>query len=74
MLIEFGEKHLPDSFYMEGDRRISIRSQILREVIANSLIHREYVSHFPAKFVIEQDKLFIENSNIAEEVKVLSSL
>ena len=62
-LIEFGEKHLPDSFYLEGDKRISIRSLILREVSANSLIHREYMSHFPAKFVIEQDKFFVENSN-----------
>ncbi len=59
----FAEKHLPDSFYLEGDQRISIRSHILREVIVNSLIHREYLSHFPSKFVIERNRIFLENAN-----------
>ncbi len=62
-LMAFAEKHLPDPFYMEGDQRISIRSNIFREIIVNSLIHREYLSHFPARFVIEKDKVFFENAN-----------
>ena len=62
-LMAFAEKHLPDPFYMEGVQRISIRSHILREIIVNSLVHREYLNHFPAKFVIEKDKLFFENAN-----------
>ena len=59
----FAEKHLPDSFYMEGDQRISIRTNVLRELIVNLLIHREYLNNFPAKFVIEKNRLFLENAN-----------
>ncbi len=62
-LIAFGEKHLSDPFFLEGTQRISIRSHILREIIGNLLIHREYSHAFPAKFVIERDCLFSENSN-----------
>ena len=62
-LMAFAEKHLPDPFYMEKDQRISIRSHIFREIIVNSLIHREYLNHFPAKFVIEKNKIFFENAN-----------
>ncbi len=62
-LMAFTEKHLPDPFYLEGDQRISIRYHIFREIIVNSLIHREYSSHFPARFVIESNKVFFENSN-----------
>lgn len=62
-LIDFTEKHLPDPFYQEGDLRISIRTNIFREVIVNSLIHREYLSHFPARFIIEKNRIIFENSN-----------
>lgn len=62
-LMAFVEKHLPDPFYLEGTDRISIRSHIFRELIANSLIHREYLNAFPAKLVIEADKIFLENGN-----------
>ena len=62
-LMAFAEKHLPDPFYQEGDQRISIRTHIFREIIVNSLIHREYLSHYPAKFIIEKDKIIFENSN-----------
>lgn len=62
-LLHFGEKHLNDPFYLEGDQRISLRSHILREVISNLLIHREFTSPFPAKFVIDHEKFYTENSN-----------
>jgi ATP-dependent DNA helicase RecG len=62
-LLNFGEKHLSDPFYLENDRRISLRGHILREVISNLLIHREYVNAFPAKLIIDQEKLCTENSN-----------
>ena len=62
-LLAFGEKHLDDPFYLEGDQRISLRGKILREVIGNLLIHREYTQAFPAKFVIEKDRVFTENGN-----------
>ena len=62
-LLRFGEKHLNDPFYLENDQRISLRGHILREVISNILIHREYANAFPAKFIIDRDKFSTENSN-----------
>ncbi len=62
-LIAFGEKHLPDPFYLEGDQRVSLRSRILREVVGNLLIHREYMNPFPAKLIIEHGRLTTENAN-----------
>jgi ATP-dependent DNA helicase RecG len=62
-LMAFVEKHLPDKFYLENDQRISIRDHIFREVAANILIHREYLNPFPAKFIIEQHRVYTENSN-----------
>ncbi|MFC1734782.1 RNA-binding domain-containing protein [Candidatus Hydrogenedentota bacterium] len=62
-LIAFGEKHLKDPFYLEGEQRVSLRNRILREIVGNLLIHREYSHAFPAKMVIERERLFTENSN-----------
>ncbi len=62
-LMSFVNKHLPDTFYLEGDIRISIRDKIFREVISNILIHRDYGNPYPAKFVIGKDKIYTENSN-----------
>ena len=62
-LMQFVSKHLNDNFYLEGDRRISLRDKIFREVASNMLIHREFANPFPAKLVIEKDRVFVENSN-----------
>jgi|AntAceMinimDraft_9_1070365.scaffolds.fasta_scaffold20516_2 ATP-dependent DNA helicase RecG len=62
-LLAFGEKHLKDPFYLEGKQRVSLRGHILREIVGNLLIHREYSHAFPAKLVIEHGRLFTENSN-----------
>jgi len=62
-LMEFIEKHLNDKFYLEGTQRISIRNKIFREVCANLLIHREFYSAYPAKLIIENDKVRTENAN-----------
>ena len=62
-LMQFISKHLNDNFYLEGDRRISLRDKIFREAISNLLIHRDFANPFPAKLVIERDRVFIENSN-----------
>lgn len=63
-LMQFVSKHLNDNFYLEGDRRISLRDKIFREVVSNLLIHREFANPFPAKLVIEKDRVYAENSNI----------
>ena len=62
-LMAFVAKHLPDPFHLEKDQRISLREHIFREVATNILIHREFLSAFPAKFIIEQDRVKTENAN-----------
>ena len=71
-LMEFGRKHLPDRFYLEGDQRKSLRNIITREMIANTLIHREYTSSYQAKFVIEKDCMYVENANRASQNAILT--
>ena len=63
LLIDFIRKHLPDPFYLENDQRISLRDKIFREVIANTLVHREFLNSFPSRLVIEKEKVVIENWN-----------
>lgn len=62
-LMEFARKHLPDKFFLEADQRRSLRNIIAREMLVNTLIHREMTSSFRAKFVIERDKMYVENAN-----------
>ncbi len=62
-IMAFVSKHLPDPFYLEGDMRISIREAIFREIASNILIHREFLSPFPAKLIIERGRVVTENSN-----------
>jgi len=64
-ITDFIRKHLPDEFYLEGDKRISLRGIIAREMTSNLLIHREFTSSFPAKFVIERNRIYCENANRA---------
>ena len=61
-LMDFARKHLPDPFFLEGDVRKSLREIIVREMVANTLIHREFTSSRPARFVIEQDRMYVENA------------
>jgi len=62
-LMAFVNKHIADPFYLEGNQRVSLRERIFREVVANLLIHREYLNPFPAKLVIQRDRVTTENSN-----------
>ena len=61
-LMDFGAKHLPDPFYLnEKAERVSIRDIIIREMIVNMLIHREFTSSRRSRFVIEPKRIFTEN-------------
>ncbi len=71
-LMEFGRKHLPDKFYLEQDQRKSLRNIITREMIANTLIHREYTSSYQAKFVIEGNRMYVENANRTTQAALLT--
>ena len=63
-LMEFGKKHLNDSFVLDGDRSVSARDKILREIISNILAHRDYSNAYTAQFVIEKDRIYTKNSNL----------
>lgn len=63
LLFEFARKHLPDKFFLEDTARKSLRNIIVREIIGNTLIHREFSSSYIAKFIIEKDRMYIENAN-----------
>jgi ATP-dependent DNA helicase RecG len=65
MLMGFAEKHLWDKFYLENDTRVSLRNAIAREMLVNSLMHREFSSTYIAKFIIERDRMYTENANRA---------
>lgn len=72
LLMNFAEKHLWDKFYLEGDARISLRSAISREMLVNTLIHREFTSPYIAKFVIENNRMYTENANRAVTGRAIS--
>ncbi len=62
-LMSFVRKHLHDKFYQQDEQRISLRDRIFREVVGNLLVHREFANAFPAKFIIEKDRVLSENWN-----------
>lgn len=64
-LSDFCKKHLKDRFYLEGGQSISPRDIIVRELISNTLIHREYSSPFPAKVIITESEMQTENGSRA---------
>lgn len=70
-LIEFGQKHLNDLFVLDGIVNVNARDRILREIVSNTLAHRDYSSGFPAKMIIDDEKITIENSNLAHGIGAL---
>lgn len=70
-LIEFGQKHLNDLFVLDGIVNVNARDRILREIVSNTLAHRDYSSGFPAKMIIDDEKITIENSNLAHGMGAL---
>ena len=64
IMMDFVKKHLPEQPYIEGIQRFSLRDKILREVVLNLLIHREYSSSYPATFTIYRNSIVKENWNI----------
>ena len=70
-LIEFGQKHLNDLFVLDGIVNVNARDRILREIVSNTLAHRDYSSGFPAKMIIDDEKITVENSNLAHGMGAL---
>ena len=64
-LIAFGQKHLNDLFVLDGIVNVNARDRILREIVSNTLAHRDYSSGYPSKMIIDDEKITVENSNLA---------
>ncbi len=64
-LVQFVQKHTDDRFFLLDNVSTSIRDAIAREVVTNTLVHREYASAFPAKLIITKEALYAENWNKA---------
>ena len=62
-IMAFVNKHLPSPFYLDGDIRKDLRGILFREITVNLLMHREFTNHYPAKLVIEHDRIITENGN-----------
>ena len=60
-LLEFSRKHLPAPFFLEEDKRLNLREIIVREMVANLLIHREFTSLDKSEFVIERERMYTSN-------------
>jgi ATP-dependent DNA helicase RecG len=54
---------MPDKFRLSdnGIERMDLRVMIFREIISNTLLHREYVSSYSNKFLIFRDRVITEN-------------
>jgi len=62
-LIDFISRHTLDRFFLVDNQRVSVRSWIARELVSNTLVHREYSKGFLAKIIIENERLYAENWN-----------
>ena len=61
-LIEFGQKHLNDLFVLDGIVNVNARDRILREIVSNTLAHRDYSSGYPAKMILMMRKLLLKTA------------
>ena len=61
LLMEFIAKHTLDRFFLLDNHSVSVRSRISREIVSNILVHREYASAYPAKIIVEHDRIVAEN-------------
>ena len=71
-LMEFARKHLPDKFFLENAVNISLRNILAREMLGNTLMHREFTSSYTAKFVIERNRMYVENANRASKEGIIT--
>ena len=66
-LVAFVQKHLPDPFYLEDNRRTSIRDIIAREICVNMVIHRDYSSFYAGRLIIKKNEIYTEKPNVPKK-------
>ena len=59
----FCKRNMQDRFFLDGGQAVSPRDVIVRELISNTLIHREYTLPYPAKILITDKSISTENAN-----------
>jgi ATP-dependent DNA helicase RecG len=64
-IMGFISKHTNDPFFLIDNLNVSVRSHIAKEIVSNILVHREFLGTFPARVIIEKDRLIAENWNRA---------
>jgi ATP-dependent DNA helicase RecG len=64
-IMAFIAKHTDDPFFLIDNRNISVRDHIAKEIVSNILVHREFSGTFPARVIIERDRIVAENWNRA---------
>ena len=64
LIMQFIVKHMPEIPFLDGTLRLPLRDVIMREVVLNMLIHREYSGGHHATLTIYQDTVVAENWNI----------
>ena len=60
-LVGFCARWLPDPFVLEGAQRVSPRDVIIRELVANTLMHREFSSPHISTLAIGRDSIKTRN-------------
>ena len=72
LLMAFARKHLPDKFFLKNEINVSLRNILAREMIGNTLMHREFTGIYAAKFVIEKDRMYVENASRASKQGIIT--
>ena len=62
-LVAFAERWLPDAFALRGMQRVDSRGFIVRELVCNMLIHREFTSPSIATIVISDEGIKTKNAS-----------
>ncbi len=68
ILMQFISKHTDDKFFLIDNVNVSVRNAIAREIVSNILVHRDFRSAFPAKLIIEKDRICTENWNRTQRI------
>jgi len=63
LIMKFFAKYISEPFYLEGDTRVDLREKLLREVVVNLLVHREYSNPFMSRIEIWRNKITFINAN-----------
>lgn len=70
-LVDFITKHIDGKFFIEDTVQVNPGYQIARELVTNTLIHRNFSSHVPARILISKEELIVENGNVPKKVQTL---